>query len=54
MAVYEFACGDCNKTFEVIQSIKNYDPKKVQCPHCGSKNVERLWSEVFAITSKKS
>jgi hypothetical protein len=26
----------------------------VRCPGCGSSKVERIWSRVFAVTSKKS
>jgi putative FmdB family regulatory protein len=54
MAVYEFTCLECEKKFEVVQAIRDYDPKKVTCPHCSSNKVERIWSEVFTVTSKKS
>lgn len=54
MPIYEFSCKDCKKDFEVVQSISDYDPEKVECPGCKGKNVARLWSRVTAITSKKS
>jgi putative FmdB family regulatory protein len=54
MPVYEFECLDCHKTFETAQSIANFDPGKVECPHCGGKKIDRIWSRVFAVTSKKS
>jgi putative FmdB family regulatory protein len=54
MPVYEFICNDCQKKFEVVKPIKEYDPKKVTCPKCDSKKVERRWSTVYAVTSKKS
>ncbi len=54
MAVYELSCLECKKKFEVVQAIRDYNPTKVTCPDCSSKKVERLWSEVFAVTSKKS
>jgi putative FmdB family regulatory protein len=54
MPVYEFRCNACGKEFQVIESIKDYDPKKVKCTKCGSSRVERVWSEVHVITSKKS
>ncbi len=54
MAVYEFSCLECKKKFEVVQAIRDYDPTKVTCPDCSSKKVERLWSKVFTVTSKKS
>lgn len=54
MPVYEFRCRDCKKEFEIVVPISGYDPDKVACPQCGGRSVERLWSRVFAVTSKKS
>jgi putative FmdB family regulatory protein len=54
MPVYEFHCKKCGKSFEIVRSMSEYDPKKVKCPSCQSKRVERRWSRVSAITSKKS
>lgn len=54
MPMYEFVCGDCHKGFEVIRSLSALTTGNVTCPNCGSKNVERVWSSVYAITSKKS
>lgn len=54
MPVYEYLCRKCEKEFEVIKSISDFDPASVRCPNCRSKKVERRWSRVTAITSKKS
>lgn len=54
MPIYEFNCKACKKPFEIVESLASYDPKKVKCPECGSKRVERRWSTVYAVTSKKS
>lgn len=54
MPVYEFVCRDCHKEFEVIRSLSELTASPVTCPHCGSKSIERVWSSVYAITSKKS
>ncbi len=54
MPHYEFFCPDCNKFFDKILSLVDYEEGEVQCPHCGSKNVEQRWSAFSAITSKKS
>jgi putative FmdB family regulatory protein len=54
MPHYEFFCRDCNKFFDKILSLVDYEEGEVQCPHCGSKNVEQRWSAFSAITSKKS
>lgn len=54
MPVYEFVCRACKKKFTVTQPITEYDPKKVACPKCKSRKVDRRWSVVFVKTSKKS
>ena len=54
MPVYEYLCRKCGESFERVESIKEHDPSKVRCPECKSKKVERRWSPVFAVTSKKS
>jgi len=35
MAIYDYSCQKCDKDFEVIKSIKEYDGKD-QCPTCGN------------------
>jgi putative FmdB family regulatory protein len=52
--VYEFTCKKCGQPFEIVESISRYDPAKVRCPACKSRKVERRWSRVVAVTSKKS
>ncbi len=55
MPVYEYRCSDCRKAFTLIKSIKEYETQTVKCPKCGKrKGVERVWSQVYAVTSKKS
>ena len=53
MPVYEFACRDCQKTFEIVRPMSE-SSASITSPQCGSTKVERLWSSVFAVTSKKS
>jgi len=53
MPVYEFICQACQKTFEIVRPISEASTS-VTCPHCGSTDVQRSWSRVFAVTSKKS
>ena len=40
MPMYEFRCNKCSKNFEELASAD----EKVACPHCGSKDTERLMS----------
>jgi putative FmdB family regulatory protein len=47
MPLYEYSCEDCGTTFEQLVSARNRD-NGVECPECGSKDVERLLS-AFAI-----
>jgi putative FmdB family regulatory protein len=35
MPIYEYVCGSCGKTTEVIQKMGSRPPK--ECPHCGGK-----------------
>jgi putative FmdB family regulatory protein len=54
MPTYEYVCLACQKKFQEVKPISAYDPKKVRCPKCSSKKVDRRWSSVFVETSKKS
>jgi len=55
MPVYEFRCGDCRKAFSLVKTIKEYETSTVKCPKCGKrKPVVRVWSQVYAVTSRKS
>ena len=47
MPVYEYACLDCKKKFSETKPVAAYDPKRIRCPKCNSKKVERRWSSVF-------
>lgn len=54
MPIYEFTCRDCQKTFEIVRPMSESSSTNVTCPGCGSTKVDRIWSSVFAVTSKKS
>ena len=57
MPVYEYRCLECDKEFEIVETFAEHDqhkPDDVTCPACGKNHVERLWSRVVAVTSKKS
>lgn len=54
MPLYEFYCRDCQKTFEREEPISEHGKTPVTCPSCKSANVERRWTSVYAVTSKKS
>jgi putative FmdB family regulatory protein len=54
MPRYEFYCEDCQKPFERILSLAEYEKDKVTCPKCGRKHVQQEAAAFFAVTSKKS
>ena len=56
MPTYEFLCQKCEKPFERIYSLEEYDQemKKIKCPECRSTRVVRQISAVQVKTSKKS
>jgi putative FmdB family regulatory protein len=54
MPVYDYLCNDCHKTFEKVLTLSEHDKQPVNCPGCGSKNVQQELSPFFAVTSKKS
>lgn len=54
MPVYEYTCKDCKKRFELIQSFAEHDDRKIRCPKCKGKRIERVWGTVEVHTSKKS
>jgi putative FmdB family regulatory protein len=45
MPLYEFACEQCEKDFELLVPSANW--KGTACPHCGSKKLAKKFS-VFA------
>ena len=50
MAMYEYACTECGKSFEKI--VRNAaDMRKVTCPSCGTKKVKRQISRFAAVGS---
>ena len=57
MPTYEFHCEKCNKNFEQVWSLSEYDKRikaKNKCPKCGSTRVIKTISVVEVKTSKKS
>lgn len=55
MPAYDFACKDCGKEFTAFYTISEYQTKPAtKCPSCGSDNLQRRITGVFAKTSKKS
>lgn len=43
MPMYEYRCAKCGRVYEQLKRMSEAD-KDLQCPHCESKDVERLVS----------
>jgi putative FmdB family regulatory protein len=54
MPNYEYRCSSCQKTFSKVLTLNEHDRDAVNCPHCGSSQVEQTYSAFFAVTAKKS
>jgi putative FmdB family regulatory protein len=54
MPLYEYACRKCGKKFSEVLTIKEHDTKKVRCPKCQTKEVEKVIEPFFAKTARKS
>jgi putative FmdB family regulatory protein len=54
MPYYVFVCRGCDKEFTQVLHIADLDKGGIQCPHCGSTQVEQQVSGFSAVTSKKS
>ncbi len=52
MPIYEYRCGDCGHTFQVLQRI-GAGTEGLKCPECGGGRIDRLLS-CFASTSSGS
>lgn len=54
MGEYDFECRNCLKTFTLFMRVTERMKMTVQCPGCGSQNVEPIMQPFFAKTAKKS
>jgi len=53
MPHYEFFCRTCKKIFSRILALVDCEEGEVTCPHCGSHDVDQLWSDFSVLTSTK-
>lgn len=47
MPIYEYACPNCGKTFEMLRPILEADERAV-CPNCRSDKGKRVVSNFFS------
>ncbi len=51
MPVYEYRCLECGETSEMLLRSGN---ESIECPSCGSKNLEKLFSASYNIRMSAS
>jgi len=49
MPIFDFACKNCGKTFDLM--ISNKEKENARCPECGSAELKQLLSP-FGTTTK--
>ena len=54
MPTYDYKCDSCGKEFSRTETMAERTAKPVNCPKCDSDKVERVFSEFFAKTIRKS
>jgi putative FmdB family regulatory protein len=54
MPMYDCKCLDCGKESLVVLTLKQRESNKVTCPKCSRTKMQRLYSSIFAHTTKKS
>lgn len=51
MPIYDYDCEKCDKEYEIIKSIKEYDGKD-QCPTCGNIGKRKLSRNIYFTGTK--
>ncbi|MFW5947355.1 MAG: FmdB family zinc ribbon protein [Gemmatimonadota bacterium] len=54
MPRYEYRCLECDEVFECCEGMEEHETSQPECPKCGSRKVERVFSSFYAKTRKKS
>lgn len=54
MPVYEYRCSGCSKQVGIYQSYEEYGDVAVECPNCGSEELERVIRAVRIARSEDS
>lgn len=57
MAIYEYLCEACDRTFVVTELISQHEKRserRPSCPHCKSRRTRQLFSGFYAKTESKT
>ncbi len=52
MPSYDYRCDDCSKRSIIYQTYGEYGESPVVCPHCGSKNLQRIIGRIRIAKSE--
>ena len=52
MPHYEFFCRTCKKAFSRMLALVDWEGE-ITCPHCGSHDVDQVWSALSFFTPQK-
>lgn len=54
MPNYDYKCSECGRRSTIYQSYEDYGDVAVECPHCGSHNLQRVINRVRIARSEES
>jgi putative FmdB family regulatory protein len=54
MPMYDYKCLDCGKESLIAMTLREHESGSAVCPHCGSKNLQQMYTSFIARTTKKS
>ncbi len=54
MPTYTYRCTSCGRRFTVRMSYREYGTRAVNCPHCGSAEVQRVIGRVRMVRSEEA
>ena len=54
MPTYDYECTSCGHSFQVVERISEHEHIIHKCPKCESTELERVFTNVFVKTEKKS
>lgn len=49
MPFYDFACKSCGEEFNISATMKSLEEKSIPCPHCGSRDLARVYKSVNVL-----
>ena len=54
MALYEYVSRKCQKKFAEVLSVEEHATKRIECPSCKSREVDKVIEPFFGRTTSKT